>query len=180
MSTAPISASPEAAGLASKSKAIDWLFEQIEGDGDICNNCFGERDLDREFFRISGGTNDHLTDRFCSCGSGTGKAGREPQSSYDTSTRGFEGTVDRRWPDGSLPIRDDSGLSEMQLMKNLVIYLDTHTDYEVQPDVDTQLDVMARKSQNRPTENVKLLKVGLWLVLTPGSRRQLRKDAAQA
>lgn len=175
MSTSPISASPEV-GLASKSKAIDWLFDNITNDRRVCDNCFGERDLEREFFRMTGGGNEQLSDYFCTCGSGTGK---DPIGDPKTNYPGGGGTVNRQWADGSLPIRDDNGLSEMELVKNLLTYLDINTSYEIVDDTDPQLDILAEKSRNRPTENIKMLKVGIWLNLTPDSRRQLREDAAR-
>lgn len=174
-----ISASP-GVGRTSRLKAVDWLYDEVAGQHEVCDNCFGERDLDKEFFRTSGGGNDALRDRFCTCGSGTGMdPGVEPQSPHDTRIRGFEGTVARTWPDGSLPIRDDSGLSEMQLAKNLIAALEVHTDYETKPDIGPALDVMAEKSAEYPRQNKKMLKLALWLALTPTARKRVQKDAAQ-
>lgn len=178
MSTKPLSASPESQ-LAPRKTAVDYLYNDIiRADPDVCDNCFGIRDRGDEYFRQWGGGSEALRDRFCACGSGSGMPPIvEPRSGHDTRTRGGEGTVNRRWADGSLPIRDPNGLSEQELLANIIAYLHKTTEYDVDPDVRETLAVMAKTSRNYPRKNELVLKVGAWMALTDSAQRQVRIDA---
>lgn len=171
-----LSASPEDFGLASKQNAIDWLYRKVTDNWRTCENCYGDRTID-DIHRVWGGSTDALRDLFCTCGSGTGQPHAADVSGPQLN--GGEGTVSRQWSDGSLPIRDASGLSEMQLVRNIAHHLEERTTYDVREDLDPVLDVLADRSAKYPRRNVQTLKWGAWLVLTPESREQVRRDATQ-
>lgn len=177
MSTKPLTQSPDV-GIVSKQKAIDYLYDDVIRDNyNVCDNCFGRRDYDRHTHRTWGGGNDFLTDKFCTCGSGTGQPHAADVS--QPQLRGGEGTISRQWSDGSLPIRDSTGLSEMGILRRIAYVLEDWSEYEVKSNLAPVFDAVAKRSTKYPRKNVQTLKWGAWLVLTPEAREKVRRDVAQ-
>lgn len=170
-----LSAAPDR-GLASKQRAIDWLYEKVTHNWRVCENCYGDRTIE-DIHRVWGGATSELEDLFCTCGSGSGQPHAADVSG--PSLRGGEGTVGRQWSDGSLPVRDASGLSEMQLVRNIATHLEGTLGYDIREDVDAVLDALAERSAKYPTRNVQTLKWGAWLLLTDDAREQVRRETAR-